>query len=118
MTRAGPAEASTGVTRGAERTTGRPSWPPRSRPAALADDARRQDRRYPEPRVSRKRQSMLGALGDERPRAVRDLGRHQPAGRHAPDGAKFREEKMMEASEQPQDLSSRRSFLLKGAAVG
>src|SRR5256886_6061668 len=61
---------------------------------------------------------MLGALGDERPGAVRDLGRHQPVGRHARDGAKFREEQMMEASEQPQDLTSRRSFLLKGAAVG
>ena len=71
-----------------------------------------------ERRVSRRRQSTLGVLGDERPGAIRDLGRHLPAGRHARDGAKFREEKMMEASEQPQDLTSRRSFLLKGAAVG
>src|SRR3989440_923144 len=61
---------------------------------------------------------MLGARGDERPGPVRDLGRHQPVGRHARDGAKFREEQMMGASEQPQDLTSRRSFLLKGAAVG
>src|SRR6478752_4418578 len=44
--------------------------------------------------------------------------RHQPAGRHARDGARFREEKLMEASEQSRDLTSRRSFLLKGAAVG
>src|SRR6476469_2938163 len=44
--------------------------------------------------------------------------RHQPAGRHARDGARFREEKLMEASEQSPDLTSRRSFLLKGAAVG
>jgi hypothetical protein len=46
------------------------------------------------------------------------VGRHQPAGRHARDGARFREEKLMEASEQSRDLTSRRSFLLKGAAVG
>src|SRR6476646_8280423 len=44
--------------------------------------------------------------------------RHQPAGRHARDGARLREEKLMEASEQSRDLTSRRSFLLKGAAVG
>jgi hypothetical protein len=42
----------------------------------------------------------------------------KPAGRHARDGANFREETNMEASEQSQDLTSRRSFLLKGAAVG
>src|SRR3954447_17105663 len=61
---------------------------------------------------------MLGALGDERPGDVRDLGRHQPVGRHARNGAKSREEQMREAGKQPQDLTSRRSFLLKGAAVG
>src|SRR6266403_1744355 len=44
--------------------------------------------------------------------------RHQPLGRHARDGAKFGEEKLMEASEQSRDLTSRRSFLRNGAAVG
>src|SRR3954449_858118 len=34
------------------------------------------------------------------------------------DGSNVREERMMEESEQPQDQTSRRSFLLKGAAVG
>src|SRR4051812_20289512 len=43
---------------------------------------------------------------------------NQPLGWPARDGANFREEKIMEASEQSEHLSSRRSFLLKGAAVG
>src|SRR5437660_4786340 len=43
---------------------------------------------------------------------------NQPLGRPARDGANFREEKIVEASEQSEHLSSRRSFLLKGAAVG
>src|SRR3989440_5499455 len=43
---------------------------------------------------------------------------NQSLGRPARDGANFREEKIMEASEQSEHLSSRRSFLLKGAAVG
>jgi Ferritin-like domain len=43
---------------------------------------------------------------------------NQPLGRPARDRANFREEKIMEASEQSEHLSSRRSFLLKGAAVG
>jgi hypothetical protein len=52
------------------------------------------------------------------PAAFAILERHQPAGTHARDGSKFGEEKLMEASEQSRDLTSRRSFLLKGAAVG
>jgi hypothetical protein len=48
---------------------------------------------------------------------VANVKRHQPAGPPARDGAD-REEKMMDASDQSQDLTSRRSFLLKGAAVG
>src|SRR6476620_2692335 len=49
--------------------------------------------------------------------ADRIVERH-PVRRQRPDGHNFREEKMMDASEQSQDLTSRRSFLLKGAAVG
>jgi hypothetical protein len=55
-------------------------------------------------------------MKDPAPFAI--VERHQPVGPHARDGAKFGEEKLMEASEQSQDLTSRRSFLLKGAAVG
>jgi ferritin-like protein len=55
-------------------------------------------------------------MKDPAPFAI--VERHQPLGRHARDGAKFGEEKLMEASEQSRDLTSRRSFLLKGAAVG
>src|SRR5438128_11093609 len=51
------------------------------------------------------------------PAPIAIVERH-PVRRQAPDGANFREEKMMEESEQSQDLTSRRSFLLKGAAVG
>jgi hypothetical protein len=50
--------------------------------------------------------------------AIRDRGRHQCVARHARSGSKFRKEKIMEASEKSEHLSSRRSFLLKGAAVG
>src|SRR6478609_2052131 len=49
--------------------------------------------------------------------ADRIVERH-PVRRQRPDGHNFREEKMMEEREQPQDQTSRRSFLLKGAAVG
>src|SRR2546430_5299080 len=55
-------------------------------------------------------------MKDPAPFAI--VERHQPVGPHARDGPKFGEEKLMEASEQSQDLTSRRSFLLKGAAVG
>jgi ferritin-like protein len=49
--------------------------------------------------------------------AVAILERH-PVRRHTPDGHNFREEKTMEDREQSHDQTSRRSFLLRGAAVG
>src|SRR4051812_45209523 len=48
---------------------------------------------------------------------VATVERH-PVRVHAPDGTYSREEKTMDESEQSQDQTSRRSFLLKGAAVG
>src|SRR6266516_5018850 len=52
------------------------------------------------------------------PAPVAIVERHQPARATRPVTEPIREEKMMEESEQSQDLTSRRSFLLKGAAVG
>src|SRR5438094_10479331 len=53
------------------------------------------------------------------PAPVAIVERHQPARATRPVTEPIREEKMMEESEQLQDLTSRRSFLLKGgAAVG
>src|SRR3954470_1188162 len=48
---------------------------------------------------------------------VATVERH-PVRVHAPDTTYSREEKTMDESEQSQDQTSRRSFLLKGAAVG
>src|SRR5213596_2782081 len=56
-------------------------------------------------------------MNDPAPVAI--VERHQPARATRPVTEPIREEKMMEESEQSQDLTSRRSFLLKGgAAVG
>ena len=52
------------------------------------------------------------------PAPVAIVERHQPARATRPVTEPIREEKVMEESEQSQDLTSRRSFLLKGAAVG
>src|SRR6266480_7234405 len=52
------------------------------------------------------------------PAPVAIVERHQPARATRPVTEPIREEKLMEESEQSQVLTSRRSFLLKGAAVG
>src|SRR4051794_26226055 len=54
-------------------------------------------------------------MKDSAPIAI--VERH-PVRRHVRDGHNFREEKTMEEREHSQDQTSRRSFLLKGAAVG
>src|SRR3954454_19422283 len=67
--------------------------------------------------VSRNRQSTLGIRRNDRPGACRDREDTSPSGDTSEREPNPRGE-IMEESEQSQDLTSRRSFLLKGAAVG